>query len=331
MKLEVKDLSCGYDGAEPVQRYINFSVASGEVCCILGPNGCGKTTLFKTILGLLPPRAGVVMIDGENVAKWGPKRLAQNVAYASQNHVPPFPYRVKDVVLLGRVNSTGMQQPTDNDYYIVDSAMRDMGVYELRDEVYTDISGGQLQLVMIARALAQQPKLLVLDEPTAALDYGNAIRVISKVRWLAKQGYAVLMTTHSPDHAFMCHSNVVLLQRNKPMHFGSAREVVTERNMRQAYGIDVRVVEFVNKKGEIMRMCAPEIDEFAEEEEDAAGAGDAPEAPAAGAKGEPAAGEGGAPEAPAASTETPAASPEAPEAPKPANPKAPKEKEQASE
>ncbi len=261
MRLEVKDVSCGYDGQNPVQKFVNFSVNSGEVCCVLGPNGCGKTTLFKTLLGLLPPRAGSIMIDGQNVTKWSPKKLATVMAYASQQHVPPFPYRVKDVVLLGRANKSGVSQPTDEDYRIVDEAMRDMGVYDLRDRPYTDISGGQLQLVMIARALAQQPQLLVLDEPTAALDYGNAIRVIGKVRWLASQGYAVLMTTHSPDHAFMCRSNVVLLQASQPMCFGKAAEIITERNMREAYGLDVRVVEFVNSKNEVMRMCAPEFDE----------------------------------------------------------------------
>ncbi len=260
MKLEVKDVSCGYDGCDPVQRFVNFTVSSGEVCCVLGPNGCGKTTLFKTLLGLMPPRAGSILIDGEDVTKWSPKRLAHVVAYASQNHVPPFPYRVKDVVMLGRVNKVGASQPTEEDLRIVDAAMRDMGVKDLAERPYTDISGGQLQLVMIARALAQQPQLLVLDEPTAALDYGNAIRVIGKVRWLAQQGYAVLMTTHSPDHAFMCRSNVVLLQAGKPMSFGSAAEVITERNMRQAYGLDVRVVEFVNSRNEVMRMCAPEFE-----------------------------------------------------------------------
>lgn len=276
MKLEVKDLSCGYEGSNPIQRFVNFTISSGEVCCILGPNGCGKTTLFKTILGLIPPQAGVVMIDGENASKWSPRRRAQAMAYASQTHTPPFPYRVKDVVLLGRVNKAGATQPTDEDYYIADKAMRDMGVYDLADTPYTDISGGQLQLVMIARALAQQPQLLVLDEPTAALDYGNAIRVISKVRWLATQGYGVLMTTHSPDHAFMCKSNVVLLQPNKPMKFGKAQEIVTEKNMREAYGVEVRVVEFVNKRSEVMRMCAPEFDDVAELAEPASdGTGDA--------------------------------------------------------
>ena len=259
MKLEVKDLSCGYEGADPVQRFVNFTVKSGEVCCVLGPNGCGKTTLFKTLLGLIPARAGSIMIDGENATKWSPKRLASTVAYASQNHVPPFPYRVKDVVMLGRVNKTGMSQPTEEDHRIVDAAMRDMGVKYLADRPYTDISGGQLQLVMIARALAQQPQLLVLDEPTAALDYGNAVRVIGKVRELAEAGYGVLMITHNPDHAFMTGANVALLTRHDPVKFGSAFDVITRENIQQAYGIGVKLVEFTHSDGQVMRMCAPEF------------------------------------------------------------------------
>lgn len=258
MKLEVKDANVGYEKGKAVQRYVNFSVESGEVCCVLGPNGCGKTTMFKSVLGLIPLQSGKVTVDGDDISKWSPSRLADTMAYVSQNHTPPFPYQVKDVVLLGRINKVGtMGQPTAKDYEIVERAMQDMGVYDLRDKVYTDISGGQLQLVMIARALAQEPQMLVLDEPTAALDYGNVVRVIDKVRELAKKGYAVVMTTHSPDHAFMCNSNVLLLQRDNPCKFGRAVDIITEKNMQQAYGVNVKIVEFVNTRGEVMRMCAP--------------------------------------------------------------------------
>ena len=258
MKLEVRDAQCGYSKKNPTLSYVNFAVESGEVCSVLGPNGVGKSTLFKSILGLIPLIKGQVLIDGEDIARWSPARMAETVAYVAQSHIPPFPYQVKDVVMLGRVGKIGpMGTPTAEDYRIVENAMADMGVDHLRDKVYTDISGGELQLVMIARALAQQPRMLVLDEPTAALDYGNVVRVIGKVRELASKGYAVVMTTHSPDHAFMCNSKVVLLQRELPMKFGDAIDIITEKNMKQAYGINVKIVEFVNTNNEIMRMCAP--------------------------------------------------------------------------
>lgn len=258
MKLEVRDARCGYDKKHPTLTYVNFEVESGQVCCVLGPNGVGKSTLFKSVLGLIPLLGGSITIDGEDIARWSPAKMADTVAYVSQTHVPPFPYQVKDVVMLGRVSKIGhLGTPTPEDYRVVENAMADMGIDHLRDKVYTDISGGELQLVMIARALAQQPKVLVLDEPTAALDYGNVVRVIGKVRELAEKGFAVIMTTHSPDHAFMCKSKVVLLQRDLPMRFGDAVDIITEKNMRQAYGINVKIVEFVNANNEIMRMCAP--------------------------------------------------------------------------
>lgn len=258
MKLELKDVACGYQEDHIILDHINFAVETGEICCILGPNGVGKTTLFKSILKLIKLRGGSIRVDGEDIAKWPPSRLAKIMAYVSQFHTPPFPYQVKDVVLLGRVNSVGyFGKPSKKDYEIVENAMEDMGIRHLRDKVYTDISGGERQLVMIARALAQQPKLLVLDEPTASLDYGNMVRVMKKIIGLKEKGYAVVMTTHNPDQAFMCDSKVALLQPSEPVKFGEAVDIITRKNMRQAYGVDVGVVEFMNKQGKRIRMCVP--------------------------------------------------------------------------
>lgn len=261
MKLELRHVDCGYPNFPPVLKDANFQVESGEICCLLGPNGVGKTTLFKTILRLIKPLKGEIRIDGEDCAKWSMRRMAQTMAYVAQLHVPPFPYLVKDVVLLGRVASTGyFRQPSPTDLQVAETAMEDMGVMHLKDRAYTDISGGERQLVLIARALAQEPRLLVLDEPTASLDYGNTVRVINKVRSLKNKGLAVILTTHSPDQAFQCESNVVLLQRGEPMQFGAAATVITERNMRNAYGTRIKVIEYVSEKGRPMRMCAPVLE-----------------------------------------------------------------------
>ncbi len=262
MKLKLTNVDCGYPGFQPVLRGVDFSVESGQICCLLGPNGVGKTTLFKTILGLLKPQSGLVEMNGENMAHWSARKLAQNIAYVSQFHNPPFPYRVRDVVLLGRVSNTGyFGSPSEMDYEIAEAAMADMGITHLRDTVYTDISGGERQLVMIARALAQEPQLLVMDEPTSNLDYGNMVRVMSKIRSLKKKGFGVIMTTHSPDQAFMCESTVCLLQRGAPMVFGFAHEVITEENMRSAYGVNVKVIEFFDTYNRLVRMCSPLLDE----------------------------------------------------------------------
>lgn len=261
MRLELKDVSCGWEKGRPVQRFASFSVEQGEVCCILGPNGCGKSTLLKTLMGLIPRLAGSITLDGHDIEKLSPKQRAQVMAYVSQGHTPPFSYKVRDVVALGRVRKAGYGQPSARDLQVVESCLADMGVRHLADEVYTDISGGELQLVMIARALAQEPQLLILDEPTAALDYGNSARVVKKVRELAGRGFGVVMTTHSPDQAFALDSNVVLLLHDRPAQFGRAVDVITERNMRDAYGIDVETKEFLTRRGGIVRMCAPVLEE----------------------------------------------------------------------
>lgn len=258
MKIELRDVACGYSDKKNILEHVSFQINSGEICCILGPNGVGKTTLFKTVLRLMKPTAGTILIDGEELSKLTPNQMARAMGYVSQYHVPPFPYVVKDVVMLGRIGSVRyFGQPSKRDYEIAEQAMEDMGIRHLRDEVYTDISGGERQLVMIARALAQEPKFLVLDEPTASLDYGNMVRVMQKVKNLREKGYGIIMTTHSPDQAFMCDSKVALLQRNTPVKFGDAIDIITRKNLYEAYKVDVRVIEFVTKDGKRVRMCAP--------------------------------------------------------------------------
>lgn len=256
MKLEFRDVSIGYDKDAPIQRGVNFSVESGEVCCVLGPNGCGKTTLIKTALGLNDLIHGAITVDGDDITQWSAQRLAASMAYVSQSHDRPFPYLVKDVVMLGRISEMD-SRPSPEDRNIVYNALHDMGIYHLRNTPYMDISGGELQMVMFARALAQQPEMLILDEPTSALDYGNVVRVIEKVRQLARAGYAIMMITHSPDHAFMTGANVALFMRNDPMIFGRAQDVITTRNIQKAYGVGVKIVNFTHENNEPMRMCAP--------------------------------------------------------------------------
>ena len=261
MKLELCGLDCGYSAGEPVLKDINFTVETGHICCILGPNGVGKSTLFKTILTLQKPLSGTILADGEDIAKWSPKEISRILGYVSQFHVPPFPYMVKDVVLLGRLGSTGyFGQPSREDLEIVESVMDEMGISYLRTTPYTEISGGERQLVMIAKVLAQQPQFLVLDEPASNLDFGNMVKVINKIRALRKKGYGIIMTTHSPDQAFMCDSDVVLLQRNRPAVFGPVQNIITEGNMMDIYGVRVKILEFLDGRGRVTRVCSPELE-----------------------------------------------------------------------
>lgn len=262
MRLTLSDVTVGYDPEKPLQSHLSLEVKSGEVFCILGPNGCGKTTLFESVLGVRQLLGGKVLIDDEDTARWDASRLAHVAAYVGQRHQLDFPYKVKDIVMMGRfVHVPGnFTMPGREDYAIVENAMAEMGIYHLRDKFYTDISGGELQLALIARALAQQPQILFLDEPTSALDFGAAGRVIKRVRLMAERGYMVVMTTHSPNHAFLCRSKVALLRYGESPIVGDAFDVVTESNMKKAYGAHVKTVEFVDKKGKIMRSCVPELE-----------------------------------------------------------------------
>lgn len=262
MKLELRNVSCGYSPQEPVLSNVSLELNSGESCCILGPNGVGKTTLFKTILNMLKPLAGQISIDGQNINSWKPKKMARYMAYVAQAHTPSFPYRVREVAMMGRLGQIStLGQPTKKDHEIVEQALEDVGIRHLRDMPYSAISGGERQLLMIARALAQQPKLLIMDEPTANLDYGNMVIVMRAIRRLAEEGLCVIYTSHMPDQAFMCRSKTALILRNEPLIFGDADRVITEKNLYAAYRTQIQILEVIGTGGEPLKVVVPRMRE----------------------------------------------------------------------
>lgn len=241
MKLELKNLVCGY-GGKAVTDAISLGVSSGEALYLLGPNGSGKTTLFKTILGLLRKTSGGVFIDGEDTNTWPQRRLAQALAYVPQAHTPPFPFSVRDVVLTARTAHLGFfGTPSRTDGKIADAAIETLGLGHLTQARYTELSGGERQLVLIARAVAQESRFLVLDEPTSNLDFGNQVKVLKKVRELTERGLGLLITTHLPDQAFLCASRVALLKRGKLMALGKPQEVLTEALLRETYSTSLKL------------------------------------------------------------------------------------------
>lgn len=257
MRLEIKNAVCGY-GSKNIVENISVSIKSGEILCLLGPNGVGKTTFFKTILGFLKLKGGEILIDGENIQHYNKKKLAKLIGYVPQAHTPPFPFSVLDVVVMGRTAHLGtFATPTKKDVEMAEEALELLGVSFLKDRIYTEISGGERQMVLIARALTQEPKILVMDEPTSNLDFGNQIRVLEQINLLSKKGLGVIMTSHFPNHAFLCSTKVALMQKNNNFIVGDVDEVVTEENLKSAYGINVKITNTLNENGEYIKSCIP--------------------------------------------------------------------------
>ncbi len=243
--IEAQNLSIGY-GKSPIGTGLNLKVHPGEILCLLGPNGCGKTTLFRTLLGLLPAFSGSVLLKGRPITAQTRAEIARAIAYVPQAHAPPFPFEAQEVVLMGRTARLGVfAQPGKADRAAAADAMRQLGIHHLAHRDYSRLSGGQRQLVLIARALAQEAALIVMDEPTASLDFGNQAQVLAQIDALTKTDRAaergVILSTHDPDQAFALNARVVLMHRGGVLADGPAAQVLTETNLTTVYGLPVVV------------------------------------------------------------------------------------------
>ena len=256
MKLEAQKLAYGYPGRR-IGDDVTFELNAGEVLCMLGPNGIGKTTLFRTLLGLLPVQGGTVMLDGRDLRTLQRDDIARLVSYVPQAHGAFFPYTVREVVLMGRTAHLGLfAAPSARDQGAALDAIGRMGIAHLADAIYTRISGGERQLVLIARALAQEARMVVMDEPTANLDFGNQVRVLERIRALAADGIGVLLSTHDPDHAFLCADRVAMLHNGSLLACGVLETVMTSAQLQQLYGVEVVVTEVALGQGK-WRVCLP--------------------------------------------------------------------------
>jgi iron complex transport system ATP-binding protein len=239
--LEARGLGYGYPG-RAVGRGLDLALGAGEVLGVLGPNGGGKTTLFRTLLGLLDAQAGEVRLEGHPLDALPRAEVARRMGYVPQGHATQFAFTVRDVVLMGRTAHVGLfAAPGAADRAAAERAIAALGIDALAERVVTELSGGERQLAMIARALAQGARLLVLDEPTASLDFGNQVRVLREIRRLAAEGYAVVFSTHDPGQAFLAASRVLLLEQGGALRQGTPEEVITADNLRRVYGVEVRV------------------------------------------------------------------------------------------
>ncbi|MDO8835009.1 MAG: ABC transporter ATP-binding protein [Vicinamibacterales bacterium] len=233
--LSVRDLSFSY-GSRPVLHGVSFDARAGEVCGLFGPNGCGKTTLFRCCLGLLAARAGALTVNGHNVRALPPAQRARLMAYVPQEHKPPFPLLVRDVVMLGRTPYLGLLgRASAADQTVVDEALAWIGIDDLADRPYDRLSGGQRQLVLIARAVAQRTPAILLDEPASGLDFHNQVRIWGVLRDLAAQGTIVLCCSHDPNHVVWFCDNAVVMKAGVVVAVGPPAGALGAGTLEQLY------------------------------------------------------------------------------------------------
>ena len=242
MILEVQNLSCGYK-KKAIIHNVSFNLYKGETLCLFGPNGVGKTTFFKTLLGLIKAIEGKVLLDGEDLFKMPRQSIAKNIAYVPQAHQMAFSFKVIDVVVMGRIaHLDGNVRPGNKDYEKAWAALDRLNVTHLGNRLYTQISGGERQMVLIARALTQDARILVMDEPTSNLDFGNQIKVMEQIHLLKKQQYATILTTHSPDQVLAYGDHVMVFHKGQKYLMGKPSEIITDQLLNKIYNIDIRQV-----------------------------------------------------------------------------------------
>lgn len=243
MILEVKDLSFGYQKDRVLFENVNFSVDKGEIFCILGSNGIGKSTLLNCVANLLTPRSGEIFLNGKSIKTLSLKSIAKTIGYVPQIHNAAYAYLVRDYVVMGRAPYLGtFAQPSAEDFELTDRILHELGIEKLADRPYTELSGGERQQVSIARAIVQQPDMIILDEPTNHLDYGNQLRMIKLIKKLSQKGYGIIITSHMPDHVLLLNGKVGILGENGRLKVGTTAEIMTKENLEKLYHVDIFMV-----------------------------------------------------------------------------------------
>lgn len=258
--IEIRNLHFKYDTTSIIKD-LNLSIGEGQVYCLFGPNGCGKSTLIQCILGVLRPSKGEIWIKNQNIEDFSPREIAHRVAYIPQIHEKPFPFKVIDVVLMGRTAYTNFYSaPKKEDYEYCYKALEQVGMLHYKDKPYTQLSGGETQLVLVARALTQQTPIFIMDEPTAHLDFRHELKFLETISELVeKEKKTIVMATHSPNHAFYFENcgrdtKVAIMNEHKIAIEGEASEVLTEENMELVFQIKSRLITHSWEEGNIRQI-----------------------------------------------------------------------------
>jgi iron complex transport system ATP-binding protein len=241
--IKINNLTFGYFDSE-IFRNLSFEVNEREIFTILGPNGSGKTTLLKCVERLLNPKGGNIIVSGKDLRNYSLRELGRTISSVPQIHKISFPYTVLDMVLMGRNPHLEFYSlPSEKDVEIAMNALKEVGILHLKDMPYTDISGGELRLTLIARVLAQNTSVVILDEPTAFLDFKNEFLILNKIRDLRdKKNLTVLMTMHDPNQALRFSDRVLLMKKLEVVALGKPAEVLTSDNLKKLYDIEAELL-----------------------------------------------------------------------------------------
>lgn len=254
--LETKGLGFSY-GDRQILKSVDFRAYEGQLVALIGPNGAGKSTLFKCILKFLKDYEGEIFLKGRDMAGMSRPQIASEIAYIPQTSVPVFNYKVRDIVLMGLTGGLKpLETPKKHHIEKVEDVLSDMGIIYLADRGFGRISGGERQLVLLARAIVQNAKILIMDEPTANLDYGNQFRVMERIRGLVNSGYTVILSTHNPEHALLFAEKAFVLKGGEVKAAGPSKKVLTEELMEDLYDVKVRMLN-AEFRGEKVNVCVP--------------------------------------------------------------------------
>ncbi|GAU78891.1 ABC transporter ATP-binding protein [Fusibacter sp. 3D3] len=241
--IEVNQLSFSY-GSHAVLKNLTFSIGEGKLISVLGPNGVGKSTLFRCLLGLNKAYSGTVQIDKADIKMLTTRKMAETMAYIPQSHMATFNYSVVEMVVMGTAHRISkFSTPSSSDYQKAYDALEQMNMSSYAERYFNKLSGGEQQMVLIARALAQQAKILLMDEPTSNLDFGNQLRVMEKIKMLAEKGYTIIQSSHNPQHAMMFSDEIMALYAGEITAKGLPGEVVTKGLLETLYQTDVEILK----------------------------------------------------------------------------------------
>lgn len=255
MEIKLKNVSCGYKN-KVVLNKIDLTFDTGNIYCILGANGIGKTTLFKSILGFVDLLQGDITIAGQSISKMSEREIASHISYVPQAKSYSMQYTVFDIILMGRaLHIKKFESPSQKDLDKVNEVIKQLQIGHLKDLLYSELSGGEQQVVLVARALAQEAKFIIMDEPASNLDFENQKKVLDVLKSLSKIDKGIIMSSHSPNHAFYCDSQVVMIMKDKTFVAGSVEETISEDSLLKVYGVNLGVISETGSEGKTHRSC----------------------------------------------------------------------------